>query len=133
MTVDSLHSQIAHPKNTVKKFPIEPFKGTVKRKPKIVIFVSAVKTVEANDAVKDSPTTTFECAVNTGDTKSKNRNGKINKGKNGEYAKSAPRKLCNSCGSSHHLTHVCKKDAATHINAVNVNGNLHGAPIMDKL
>ena len=80
MTVDSLHSQIAHPKNTVKKFAIEPFKGTVKRKPKIVIFVSAVKTVEANDAIKGNSTSTFECAVIIDVTKSKNRNGKINQG-----------------------------------------------------
>ena len=89
-------------------------------------------TGEENDAIKGSPTATSECAVNTGNTKSKNRKGKINQGKNGEYAKSAPRKLCNNCGSSHHLTHVCKKDAATLIDVVNVNGNLHRTPIMER-
>ena len=56
----------------------------------------------------------------------------MNRGKNGEYAKSAPRKLCNNCGSSHHLTNVCKNDVATPINAVKINGNLHRTPIMDR-
>ena len=71
-------------------------------------------------------TATFECAVDTEDTKSKNN---FNRGKNGEHAKSAPRKLCNICGSSHHLTHVCKNDVATPINVVNVIGNLHRNPM----
>ncbi|WOG93656.1 hypothetical protein DCAR_0312942 [Daucus carota subsp. sativus] len=97
-----------------------------------VTFVTDVKTVETNAAVKGDPTATFECAVNIDDTKSKNRNGKMNRGKNGEYAKSAPRKLCNNYSSSHHLTNVCKNDVATPINAVKINGNLHRTPIMDK-
>ena len=132
VTIDSLHNQMARPKNAVNKAATESFKGTVKRKPKTITFVTAVKTVEANNAVKGNPTTTFECAVNTDDTKSKNKNGKINRGKNGEYAKSAPRKLCNNCDSSHHLTHVCKNDIANPINAVNVNGYLHKTPIMNR-
>ena len=132
MTVDSLHSQTAHTKNAVNKAATESFRGTVKRKRKKVTFVTVVKTVEANAAVKGDPTATFECVVNTNDTKSKNRNGKINRGKNDEYAKNALRKLCNNFGCSHHLTHICKNDAATRINAVNVHGNLHRTPIMDR-
>ena len=56
----------------------------------------------------------------------------MNRGKNGEYAKSAPRKLCNNCGSYHHLTNLCKNDVATPINAVKINGNLHRTPTMDR-
>ncbi|WOG81888.1 hypothetical protein DCAR_0101044 [Daucus carota subsp. sativus] len=122
----------AHTKNAVNKAATESFRGTVKRKRKKVTFVTAVKTVEANAAVKGHPTATFECVVNTNDTKSKNRNGKINRGKNDEYPKNAPRKLCNNFGCSHHLTHICRNDAATRINAVNVHGDLHRTPIMDR-
>ena len=132
MTVDSIYSQMAHSKLAINKAETELSKGAVKRKPKIVTFITTVKTVEANAAVKGDPTATFECAVNTDDTKSRNRNGKINRGKNGKYVKSAPRKLCNNRGSSHHLTNVCKNDVVTPINAVKINGNLHRTPIIDR-
>ncbi|WOG99612.1 hypothetical protein DCAR_0518965 [Daucus carota subsp. sativus] len=61
-------------KNVVNKVETDSFKGTVKRKTKIVTFVPAVKTVEAKDVVKGSPTTTSECAINIVNTKSKNKN-----------------------------------------------------------
>ena len=93
--VNSVHNQTAHSKIAVNKAVTESFKGTVKRKPKIVTFVTVVKIVEADAAVKGDPTATIECAVNIDDTKSKNRNRKINRAKNGDYDKSAPRKLCN--------------------------------------
>ncbi|WOG82403.1 hypothetical protein DCAR_0101567 [Daucus carota subsp. sativus] len=102
VTVDSSHNQTTRPKNAVNKAATKPFND-----------------IAANDAVKGSLTATFECAVDTEDTKSKNN---FNRGKNGEHAKSAPRKLCNICGSSHHLIHVCKNDVATPINVVNVTG-----------
>ncbi|WOG92485.1 hypothetical protein DCAR_0311754 [Daucus carota subsp. sativus] len=72
----------AHPKLAVNKAAIETFKGTIKRKPKTITFVTAVKTVDIDVAVKGDPTATFECAVNTDDTKSRNRNGKMNRSKN---------------------------------------------------
>ena len=54
VTVDSLHSQTAHPENVVNKAATESFKGTVKRKPKTITFVTSIKIVEANDVVKGS-------------------------------------------------------------------------------
>ena len=88
VTVDSIHSQMAHSKHVVNKAETEPYKGTIKRNPKTVTFITVVKTVEAKAAVKGDPTAPFECSVNTDDTMSRNRNGKMNRGKNGEYAKS---------------------------------------------
>ena len=43
--------------------------------------------------------------------KKPNKNGKvgINKSNNYAYVKNAPRKICMNCGSSNHLTHMCKK------------------------
>lgn len=78
MTVNSSNSQTTRSKNVVNKAETYSFKGIVKRKTKIVTFVPAVKTVEAKDVVKGSPTTTSECAINIVNTKSKNKNGKIN-------------------------------------------------------
>ena len=43
--------------------------------------------------------------------KKKNRNGKvgINKSSNYDFVPNAPRKVCQNCNSSNHLTHLCKK------------------------
>ena len=43
--------------------------------------------------------------------KKPNKNGKvgINKSNNYVYVKNDPRKICLNCGSSIHLTHMCKK------------------------
>ena len=43
--------------------------------------------------------------------KKANKNGKvgINKRNNYAYVKNAPRNICLNCGSSNHLTHMCKK------------------------
>ena len=43
--------------------------------------------------------------------KKKNRNGKIgiNKSNIFSYVANTPRKKCEKCGSSNHLTHLCKK------------------------
>ncbi|KAK1396948.1 hypothetical protein POM88_006811 [Heracleum sosnowskyi] len=48
------------------------------------------------------------------------------------YVKNASRKLCNNCGSSHHLTNVCKKPTETKVNVTEVTGNLHRTPIMHR-
>ena len=109
-------------------------KDTVKNVSKTVTSKPAVKTVEVKGTVKSSSTATSEHAVNTDTYRSKNRNGKVGINKKNDYAyvKNAPRKLCNNCGSSQHLTHVCKKPTGSGINITKENGNLHRTPIMQR-
>ncbi|KAL8132771.1 hypothetical protein AgCh_008307 [Apium graveolens] len=61
---------------------------------------------------KQSPKTPVK-ETKTEDAKKKrrNRNGKIgiNKSNNFAYVVNAPRKKCEKCGSTNHLTHLCKK------------------------
>ena len=61
---------------------------------------------------KQSPKTPIqETKTEDARKRKKNRNGKIgiNKSNNFAYVANAPRKKCEKCGSSNHLTHLCKK------------------------
>ncbi|KAK1380497.1 hypothetical protein POM88_027241 [Heracleum sosnowskyi] len=97
-------------------------KGTVKKASKTVTSKPTVMT----EGVKGS-TTTLEHPVDSITYKSRNRNGKLGNGN-----ANAPRKLCNNCGSSYHLTHVCKKPKEVKNNVIMIDGNLHRTPIMHR-
>ncbi|KAK1384584.1 hypothetical protein POM88_022319 [Heracleum sosnowskyi] len=105
-------------------------KDTVKRASKTVTSKPTVKIEGVKGTVKKSSTTTSEHLVDTVAYKSKNINGKLGNGN--ANVGSAPRKLCNNCGSSHHLTHVCKKPKEVKDNVTKVNGNVHRTHIMHR-
>ncbi|KAK1357145.1 hypothetical protein POM88_050401 [Heracleum sosnowskyi] len=109
-------------------------KDAVKNVSKTVASKPSVKTVGIKGTVKESSTATSEHTVNPVTPKSKNRNGKVgvNKGNGYTNVGGASRKLCNNCGSSHHLTHVCKNPIEDKINATELNGNLHRTPLLHR-
>ncbi|KAK1397704.1 hypothetical protein POM88_007567 [Heracleum sosnowskyi] len=109
-------------------------KDAVKNGSKTVASKLSVKIVGIKGTVKESSTATSEHTVNPVTPKSKNRNGKVgvNKGNGYTNVGGASRKLCNNCGSSHHLTHVCKNPIEDKINATELNGNLHRTPLMHR-
>ncbi|KAK1382656.1 hypothetical protein POM88_020391 [Heracleum sosnowskyi] len=102
-------------------------KGTVKRASKTVTSKPTVMTEGAKGTVKKGSTATSEHPVDSITYKSRNRNGKLGNGN-----ANAPRKLCNNCGSSYHLTHVCKKPKEVKNNVTMLDGNLHRTPIMHR-
>ena len=105
-------------------------KDTVKRSSKTTTSKPTVMTEGMKGTVKKSSTATSEHPDDTVTYKSRNRNGKLGNGNaNGS---NAPRKLCNNCGSSHHLTHVCKKPKEVKNNVTMQDGNLHRTPIMHR-
>ena len=63
--------------------------------------------------------------------KKANRNGKvgINKCNNYAYVKNAPRKIFLNCGSSNHLTHMCKKPKNKDINEFKLGRQI---PLLEK-
>ena len=63
--------------------------------------------------------------------KKPNRNGEvgINKKNNYAYVRNAPRKICMNCGSSNHLTHMCKKPKNKDKNEFNLG---HQIPLLEK-
>jgi hypothetical protein len=134
MTETLPNNQTECSKDAVKKDETETSKDTVKRGSKTATSKPTVKTVGGKGTVKDRSTVTSEHPANTVSSKSKNRNGKLGIDKKNDYAsvRHAPRKLCNNCGSSQHLTHVCKKPTGNKINVTKVNGNLHRTPIMQR-
>ncbi|KAK1366507.1 hypothetical protein POM88_042068 [Heracleum sosnowskyi] len=133
-TVNLPSNQTVSSKDAVTVGKTESSKDTVKNVSKTVTFKPSVKTVGIKDTVKESSTATSEHTVNPVTPKSKNRNGKVgvNKGNGYTNVGGASRKLCNNCGSTHHLTHVCKKPIEDKINATELNGNLHRTPLMHR-
>ncbi|KAK1373475.1 hypothetical protein POM88_029668 [Heracleum sosnowskyi] len=133
-TVNLPSNQTVSSKDAVTVGKTESFKDTVKNGSKTATFKPSVKTVGIKDTVKESSTATSEHTVNPVTPKSKNRNGKVgvNKGNGYTNVGGASRKLCNNCGSTHHLTHVCKKPIEDKINATELNGNLHRTPLMHR-
>lgn len=125
-TVSFENDSISGIEDTVSSSKTVTFKDTVK----IVRPNLTVKTVPSKLIVNSSQTVTSKPTVSK--TK-KNRNGKlgINKKDNYSYIPNAPRKLCNNCGSSNHLTHVCTKVKSEVRNAMSVNGNLNCIPLND--
>lgn len=101
-------------------------KDAVKKTSQTITSKSAVKTAKVKFTVKSNSTATSEHVVNTDAYKSKNRNGKVGFNKKNDYAsvKNAPRKLCNNCDSSQHLTHVCKKPTGNKITAMSTCFNM---------
>ena len=65
--------------------------------------------------------------------KNKNGNGKLNVNKKDNFASSpnTPRKSCNNCGSTGHLTHACKKVKVESKDVSNVN-NMSAMPSSHK-
>ncbi|KAK1394275.1 hypothetical protein POM88_013331 [Heracleum sosnowskyi] len=105
-------------------------KDTVKRASKTATSKPTVMTEGMKGTVKKSSTSTSEHPDDTITYKSRNRNGKLGNGNaNGS---NAPRKLCNNCGSSHHLTHVCKNPKEVKDKVTLKNGNLHRTPLMHR-
>jgi gag-polypeptide of LTR copia-type/Zinc knuckle len=134
VTVTLPTNQTARSEEAVNKGVTETSKDTVKSVPKTAPLKHTVETVVVKGTVKGNSTATSEHAVNTKAPRPRNRNGKVGVNKKNDYAyvQSAPRKLCNKCGSSQHLTHVCKKPSEVKPFVTEVNGNLHRTPIMQR-
>ncbi|KAK1378961.1 hypothetical protein POM88_025705 [Heracleum sosnowskyi] len=134
-TVNLPSNQTVSSKDAVTVGKTVSSKDAVKNGSKTVASKPSVKTVGIKGTVKESSTTTSEHTVNPVTPKSKNRNGKVgvNKGNGYTNVGGASRKLCNNCGSSHHLTHVCNKPTEDKINATELNGNLHRTPLCIEL
>ncbi|KAK1370836.1 hypothetical protein POM88_036928 [Heracleum sosnowskyi] len=133
-TVNLPSNQTVSSKDVVTVGKTESSKDTVKNGSKTVTLKPSVKTIGIKDTVKESSTATSEHTVNPVTPKSKNRNGKVgvNKGNGYTNVGGASRKLCNNCGSTHHLTHVFKKPIEDKVNATELNGNLHRTPFMHR-
>ena len=80
-------------------------------------------------------TTTSESVVTiTKPSGKKNRNGKVDIHRKNDYVyvPNAPRKLCNKCGSSSHLNHVCNITSISLNNVTSENRNLHRTLLKDR-
>ncbi|KAK1401825.1 hypothetical protein POM88_001430 [Heracleum sosnowskyi] len=133
-TVNLPRNQTGSSKDVVTVGKTVSSKDAIKNGSKTVASKPSVKTVGIKGTVKESSTTTSEHTINPVTPKSKNRNGKVgvNKGNGYTNVGGASRKLCNNCGSSHHLTHICIKPIEDKINATELNGNLHRTPLMHR-
>ncbi|KAK1384767.1 hypothetical protein POM88_022502 [Heracleum sosnowskyi] len=134
-TVNLPSNQTVSSKDVVTVGKTVSSKDDVKNVSKTVTSKPSVKTVGLKGTVKENSTATSEHTVNPVTPKSKNRNGKVgvNKGNGYTNVGGASRKLCNNCGSSHHLTHVCNKPIEDKISATELNGNLHRTPLCIEL